>query len=57
MRRLIAGFLKEEGGATAIEYGLIAMLICVVIITALVSVGSQLTSVFNTIQNKVMSSQ
>ncbi|WP_167495707.1 Flp family type IVb pilin [Desulfosediminicola ganghwensis] len=42
-------FMKEEDGATAIEYGLIAALISVVIIAALVIVGTQLDITFDTI--------
>ena len=42
-------FLKDESGATAIEYGLIAALVSVVIITALGVVGDNLTSTFDSI--------
>ena len=42
-------FLKNEDGATAIEYGLIAALIGVVIITAVGLVGTSLQGVFNSI--------
>ena len=42
-------FLKHEGGATAIEYGLIAGLISVAIIAAVMSVGSNLQTTFNNI--------
>lgn len=42
-------FWKDESGATAIEYGLIAGLIAVVIITALTTLGSNLTTKFQTI--------
>lgn len=49
MLALIRAFAKEETGATAIEYGLIAALIAVVIITALTAIGTSLTSVFNAI--------
>jgi pilus assembly protein Flp/PilA len=41
--------LKDNSGATAIEYGLIAALISVVIITAITSVGTKLTTTFNTV--------
>lgn len=41
--------LKDESGATAIEYGLIAGLISVVIIIAVTSVGSELKRVFTDI--------
>ena len=50
MKKLILGvqrFLKDEEGVTAIEYGLIAALIAVVIIGAVTSVGDNLTAVFN----------
>jgi len=47
MLRLIRKLRKDENGATAIEYGLIAGLISVVIITAVTLVGSELPSVFN----------
>ena len=43
----IRKFIREEDGVTAIEYGLIAALIAVVIITAVTLVGTQLSSVFN----------
>ena len=43
----IKKFIREEDGVTAIEYGLIAALIAVVIITAVTLVGTQLASVFN----------
>jgi pilus assembly protein Flp/PilA len=43
---LINRFIKDESGATAIEYGLIAALIAVAIITILTTVGTSLTSVF-----------
>jgi len=48
-----ARFIRDESGATAIEYGLIAALIAVVIITAVTAVGTNLTSKFNTIANKI----
>jgi len=43
---LISRFVRDESGATAIEYGLIAALIAVVIITALTAVGTQLSTKF-----------
>jgi pilus assembly protein Flp/PilA len=49
MRELFLRFLKDNSGATAIEYGLIAALISVVIVTAVTSVGTKLTTKFNTI--------
>lgn len=52
MSKLIA-FLKDESGATAIEYGLIAAGIAVVIIAAVNTVGSKLNSTFNNIANQL----
>ncbi len=49
MNKLFLRFLKDNSGATAIEYGLIAALISVVIITAVTSVGTKLTTTFNTV--------
>lgn len=49
MQKIVARFLKDESGATAIEYGLIAALISVVIITTVTSVGGNLDAVFQTI--------
>ena len=53
MSTVISKFLKDESGATAIEYGLIAALISVVIITAVTTVGTNLTAMFNTVGSKV----
>jgi pilus assembly protein Flp/PilA len=49
----VSRFLKDESGATAIEYGLIAALIAVAIITALTSVGSKLGGTFNKVGAKL----
>jgi pilus assembly protein Flp/PilA len=46
MLRFFRKLRKDENGATAIEYGLIAGLISVVIITAVTLVGSKLEAVF-----------
>lgn len=46
MSSLTARFLKNETGATAIEYGLIAGLIAVVIIAALATIGTTLNNTF-----------
>ena len=43
---MISNFLKNDAGATAIEYGLIAALIAVVIITGVTAVGTQLSTTF-----------
>ena len=44
-------FIKDEAGATAIEYGLIAGLIAVVIITAVGTVGNKVSASFNKVGN------
>ena len=49
MSKLVLCFLKDNSGVTAIEYGLIAALIAVVIITAVTAVGSNVSSTFNTV--------
>ncbi|WP_094463892.1 Flp family type IVb pilin [Pannonibacter phragmitetus] len=46
MKKLFARFAKDESGATAIEYGLIAGLISVVIVGILQVTGGSLTAVF-----------
>ncbi len=47
MTNLFARFVKDESGATAIEYGLIASLISVAAIVAFTSVGANLSAVFS----------
>ncbi|MDI4236443.1 Flp family type IVb pilin [Bradyrhizobium sp. Arg237L] len=42
MKNLVSRFIKDESGATAIEYGLIAALIAVVIIGTLTTIGTRL---------------
>jgi pilus assembly protein Flp/PilA len=49
MSAFLSRFIKDNSGATAIEYGLIAALISVVIITAVTAVGTNLSGKFNTI--------
>jgi pilus assembly protein Flp/PilA len=53
MNNLFSRFVRDESGATAIEYGLIAALIAVVIITALQTVGTNLTATFNSVATKL----
>jgi pilus assembly protein Flp/PilA len=53
MRNLVTRFLENESGVTAIEYGLIAALISIVIITAAAAVGTQLSAVFTHISTKL----
>jgi pilus assembly protein Flp/PilA len=47
--KFFAKMLKDSKGATAIEYGLIAALIAVAAITAMTSLGNQLTKTFNNV--------
>ncbi len=47
MKTLIKNFIKDEDGATAIEYGLIAALIAVAIIAAVRTLGTNLNSTFS----------
>ena len=47
MTNLVKRFMKDESGATAIEYGLIAALIGVAIITGVRTLGSNLSSTFD----------
>ena len=42
-------FVQDESGATAIEYGLIAALIAVVIVAAVTTVGTNLTNIFTAV--------
>jgi pilus assembly protein Flp/PilA len=53
MYATLSRFAQDDSGATAIEYGLIAGLIAVVIITAVTSVGTKLTSSFNNVANAI----
>jgi len=53
MSRILSRFVRDESGATAIEYGLIAALIAVVIIGAVSTVGTKLSTTFNTVSTKV----
>ena len=54
MRKTILAFLKNESGATAIEYGLIAALIAVVIITGVTAVGTSLSTTFDSLSGKLL---
>lgn len=51
MSKIFARFAKDESGATAIEYGLIAALIAVVIIGTLTTIGSNLNTKLIAVQN------
>jgi pilus assembly protein Flp/PilA len=49
MKTLFAKFIADDNGATAIEYGLIAALIAVVVIGALTTIGTNLDTKFNAV--------
>lgn len=53
MKTLIAGFMRDESGATAIEYGLIAAGISVAIIVSVNALGSKLTNTFSNVTSKM----
>jgi len=53
MSKFVSRFLKDESGATAIEYGLIVALIAVVIIAAVSTIGNKLNTDFTTVGNKL----
>ncbi|MEY3293119.1 MAG: hypothetical protein RJB12_890, partial [Pseudomonadota bacterium] len=47
MTKFVSQFMSDESGATAIEYGLIAALIAVVIISAVTALGTTIKTKFN----------
>lgn len=53
MRNLMTKLIRDESGATAIEYGLIAALIAVVIIAAVKAVGTNLSTTFSTVSGSL----
>ena len=50
-------FVKDDSGATAIEYGLIAALVSVAIIVALGTLGDDLTATFNEVSEQLSGAQ
>ncbi len=53
MSKFVSRFLKDESGATAIEYGLIAALVAVVLVTALSTMGNKLSGTFNKVTSNL----
>jgi pilus assembly protein Flp/PilA len=53
MTKFFNRFAQDESGATAIEYGLIAALIAVAIITILGTLGTNLQTTFSSVSNKL----
>ena len=54
---MITKFLRDESGATAIEYGLIAALVSVAAIGALTALGESLSDMFQTVADEVSAAQ
>ena len=50
-KNLMSNFLRDESGATAIEYGLIVALVSVAAIVALTSLGGSLSSIFGVVSS------
>ena len=53
MKKFISKFMSDESGATAIEYGLIAALIAVVIIAAVTALGSNISTQFGKVATAI----
>jgi pilus assembly protein Flp/PilA len=53
MLKLLTTLLKDETGATAIEYGLIAALIALAAISAITNIGKNLSATFNCVATKL----
>jgi pilus assembly protein Flp/PilA len=51
MSKFVTRFVRDESGATAIEYGLIAALIAVVLISSLQVLGNKVSNTFNKVSN------
>jgi len=51
--KVIRKFLKNESGATAIEYGLIAALVSIAAIGAMSAMGDQLSGAFNDVETAI----
>lgn len=57
MSKVFARFLKDESGATAIEYGLIAALIALAIVAGAGALGNALSDQFNFLSDELANSQ
>lgn len=57
MCKTLSNFIKDESGATAIEYGLIAALVSVAAIAALTAMGDELKNMFNTVAEELKNAQ
>lgn len=56
MKAFVKRFCQDERGATAIEYGLIATLICVAIIAAMTNLGSNMANTWKKVSDKMPAS-
>ncbi len=54
MRKLFKSFVSDESGVTAIEYGLIAALVAVGLITALTLLGDELAITFDSVADELV---
>ena len=54
---MIKEFLRDESGATAIEYGLIAALVSIAAIAAMSAMGNSLSDMFNTVSSELQNAQ
>ena len=54
MLKLITTFVENEEGSTAIEYGLIAALVCAVIIAGITNVGDNTENMYNTVTDAIL---
>ena len=57
MFKVLSAFLREESGATAIEYGLIAALVSIAAIVAMGAMGNELGDMFNTVASELDNAQ
>jgi pilus assembly protein Flp/PilA len=53
MSGIFSRFIRDDSGATAIEYGLIAGLIAVVVVTSITTLGTKLSNTFANVSNKL----
>lgn len=53
MKKFVSKFMSDESGATAIEYGLIAALIAVVIIAAVTALGTNISTQFQAVADAI----
>ena len=57
MLRTMIAFARDESGATAIEYGLIAALVSIAAIVAMGAMGNELGDMFNTVASELDNAQ